>query len=87
MNLTRISRYLFLQYKPDSARLTLDTHGYAKVGELICAVREKYPLDEEILRQIVAVDDKQRYSYSPDGTRIRCNQGRAISVDVGPEEV
>ena len=27
-------------------------------------------------------DEKQRYSFSPDGTRIRANQGHSVPVDV-----
>lgn len=36
----------------------------------------------EMLEQIVATDDKQRYSFNADKTLIRANQGHSIPVDV-----
>ena len=37
---------------------------------------------EDILEEIVRSDEKQRYSFSEDGTKIRANQGHSIQVDV-----
>ena len=39
-----------------------------------------------ILEQIVAEDEKQRYSFNEDKTLIRANQGHSIPVDVELEE-
>ena len=36
----------------------------------------------EMLEQIVAADNKQRYSFNEDKTKIRANQGHSIPVDV-----
>lgn len=35
------------------------------------------------LERIVAKSDKQRFAFSPDGTRIRANQGHSIQVELG----
>lgn len=40
-------------------------------------------LDE--LRQIVAKNDKQRFTLSKDGRRIRAAQGLSIAVDLRPD--
>lgn len=37
----------------------------------------------EILEQIVATDEKQRYAFNEDKILIRANQGHSIPVDVG----
>jgi len=86
MNLTRISRFisLVLRHNPAAAHLEVDEHGWADVEQLIEGVRQvKEPsFDRAALDEIVATDDKQRYSYSEDGHLIRANQGHSIPVDV-----
>lgn len=39
-----------------------------------------------MLEKIVTEDEKQRYSFSSDGKKIRANQGHSIPVDVELEE-
>ena len=85
---TRISKYisLLLRHHPEKAGLTLDEHGWAEVEALLAGVSRRYPLDMATLEHIVAADEKQRYAFNPDHTRIRANQGHSIPVDVEPEE-
>ncbi|MCR5824110.1 MAG: RNA 2'-phosphotransferase [Lachnospiraceae bacterium] len=73
---------LILRHKPETVGISLDEHGWADVKELIAGVNKQYPLDEELLKKIVAEDEKQRYSFSEDGRLIRANQGHSIPVDV-----
>jgi len=73
---------LILRHKPQAVGLELDEHGWADVDELIRRVSRKRPLDRATLEQIVATDEKQRYSFSADGQLIRANQGHSIPVDV-----
>ena len=40
-----------------------------------------------MLEEIVATDNKQRYSFNEDHTLIRANQGHSVPVDVELEEV
>ena len=84
MDLIKVSRYLslILRHKPEQAGITLDEHGWANVEELIKGVSKKYPITIDILEEIVATDDKQRYSFSPNHTYIRANQGHSVPVDV-----
>ena len=87
-NLERISKFisLILRHNPDVIGITLDSHGWADVDELIAGVSKKYPIDREILSKIVADDKKGRYSFSEDGRHIRANQGHSINVDVELQE-
>lgn len=86
---TKTSIYisLLLRHKPWLAGLTIDEHGWADTKELIGAVKKKYPMNMEILEDIVKTDQKQRYSLNEDHTKIRANQGHSIPVDVELEEL
>ena len=78
---------LILRHKPETIGITLDEHGWADVADLIAGVNRTHPLTVELLEQIVAEDEKQRYSFNADKTLIRANQGHSIPVDVELEEV
>lgn len=78
---------LVLRHKPDAAYITLDEHGWANVEELLNGINNTgRKIDMEILEEIVATDNKQRYSFNQDKTLIRANQGHSIPVDVELEE-
>lgn len=88
--LTETSRFisLILRHKPEEIGITLDEHGWANTQELIAGVNKTHLLTMELLEEIVATDNKQRYSFSEDKTLIRANQGHSIPVDVElPETV
>lgn len=89
MNLTRTSRYMsmILRHKPEQAGVHLDEHGWADVHELINGISKTHEFNMEILEKIVETDDKQRYSFNENKTKIRANQGHSIPVDVELEEV
>ena len=89
MSLKSTSKYisLILRHKPEAIGISLDEHGWANVDELIAGVNKTQPLDMAMLEQIVAEDEKQRYSFNEDKTLIRANQGHSIPVDVELEEV
>ncbi len=83
---------LILRHKPEIIGIALDEHGWAKVDELIEGInkskrdnKDDY-LTMSILEEIVANDNKQRYSFNEDKTLIRANQGHSIPVDVELEK-
>lgn len=83
--LIHLSRFLslVLRHKPDTIGLELDENGWASVDELIAgAKRAGVHLSEPLIRQIVEQNDKQRFSLSEDGRKIRANQGHSIQVDL-----
>ncbi len=88
-DMKRTSKYisLLLRHKPEIAGITLDSHGWAKVEDLIGGVSKTMPLTMEMLEQIVDTDKKQRYSFNDDKTLIRANQGHSIDVDVELEQL
>ena len=88
MSLKETSKFisLILRHKPETIGITLDEHGWANVDELIAGIAKTHPIDMAILEQIVAEDEKQRYSFNEDKTLIRANQGHSIPVDVELEE-
>ena len=83
-DLTRISKYisLILRHKPEVIGIQLDAHGWADVNALLAGIGKKYPINRDILEEIVRSDSKQRYSFNEDQTLIRANQGHSIQVDV-----
>ena len=72
-----------LRHCPESIGLELDDHGYGDVQKILEALN----ITIEDLDMIVREDEKQRYSYNGDHTRIRANQGHSIPVNVDLKEV
>lgn len=79
---------LILRHKPETIGISLDPHGYADVDELLRGMNQHgSKIDFETLKEIVKTDNKQRYSFNGDKTKIRANQGHSIDVNVGLEEL
>ena len=89
MSLRDTSKFisLILRHKPEAIGISLDEHGWANVDELIAGIAKQQHFDMAMLEEIVATDDKQRYSFNEDKTLIRANQGHSVPVDVELEEV
>ncbi|MGL6074680.1 MAG: RNA 2'-phosphotransferase [Fimbriiglobus sp.] len=84
-NLVKLSKFLslVLRHEPEAIGLTLDEAGWASVEELIRLANSKGTrLTGELLRQIVAESDKQRFAFSEDGLKIRANQGHSVEVNL-----
>lgn len=74
---------LVLRHHPESIGLTLDEFGYANVSELISQMnRHGKRIDFDTLKNIVETNDKQRYSFNGDYTKVRANQGHSIPVNL-----
>ena len=89
MSLNETSKYisLILRHKPETIGITLDEHGWANVDELIAGIAKTQSFDMAMLEEIVATDNKQRYSFNEEHTLIRANQGHSIPVDVELKEI
>lgn len=86
----RLSKFLslVLRHRPSAAGIELDAAGWAWVEELLEGARRKgLEIDEATLHRIVRTSDKQRYALTPDGRRIRANQGHSVPIDLGLEAV
>ena len=73
---------LILRHRPEVIGITLDEHGWANVDELLAGISRTRPLDMAGLEEIVRTDEKQRYAFNADKTKIRANQGHSVPVDV-----
>jgi len=88
---TRKSVYisLLLRHKPEEGNLTLDKEGYCSTKDLIKAVKNKFKtFTLEELEDIVNTDEKTRYSFNKDKSKIRANQGHSTKqVDITFKEI
>ena len=76
-----------LRHKPEAAGITLDEHGYADVCELIDGVKKTgRTIDRDVLENMVETDEKMRFSFNADKSKVRANQGHSFPVDVEMEE-
>ena len=74
---------LVLRHNPQAAGISLDEHGWADVRALLAGVScTGLCIDMETLESIVRENNKQRYSFNEDHTKIRANQGHSLQVDV-----
>ena len=85
--LTKTSKFLsyVLRHRPDAIGLTLDENGWASVAEIIANARPNTALSEDLIREVVATNDKQRFALSSDGKRIRASQGHSVNIELGLE--
>ncbi|MDM1384418.1 RNA 2'-phosphotransferase [Myroides marinus] len=74
---------LVLRHEPSKIGITLDDNGWADVEELIskCA-KHRVSFTRKELDEIVETNNKKRYSFNEDETKIRANQGHSIAVDL-----
>lgn len=58
-------------------------NGFVSVDKLVTEVQKQYPcFSVELLEEIVAEDNKQRYSFSQNHQQIRANQGHSTGVQI-----
>ncbi|HEY6226541.1 MAG TPA: RNA 2'-phosphotransferase [Verrucomicrobiae bacterium] len=74
---------LILRHEPERVGIKLDSAGWVSVDELLEAVnRHGVSLTLEQLKHVVATNDKTRFAFSEDGSKIRANQGHSVEVDL-----
>ncbi|MDX6191541.1 RNA 2'-phosphotransferase [Flavobacterium sp. Fl-318] len=77
-----------LRHSPETIDLKLDENGWANVDELIPqSNKHKVPLDFDLLQVVVATNDKKRFIFNEDKTKIRASQGHSINVELNLTEV
>jgi putative RNA 2'-phosphotransferase len=88
-NRNKISKFLslILRHNPDMIGLPLDENGWADVEDLLArSARHGNIFSREELEEVIATNDKQRFSFSEDKIRVRANQGHSIEVELQLEE-
>lgn len=75
-----------LRHSPEKVGLKLEEGGWVLVADLLeAAKRNHMAMSCEQLEEVVADNNKQRFSFSEDGLKIRANQGHSVEVDLGLE--
>lgn len=85
----RISKFLslVLRHKPETIGLHLDDNGWANTQELMERLNSNdFEISIEDLKQVVANNDKKRFQFSEDYSKIRASQGHSLKVDLALEE-
>lgn len=70
---------LLLRHKPGLEQLDMDKFGFVSVKQLI----KRLDITMSDLEDIVNENNKQRFSFNHDKTKIRSNQGHSFPVDLG----
>jgi len=80
----QVSKFLsfILRHKPEAIGLSLDSNGWASVCELITKSKKQMPLSQSLIEQVVASNNKNRFTLSADKKLIRANQGHSINVNL-----
>ncbi|MDQ3814011.1 MAG: RNA 2'-phosphotransferase [Armatimonadota bacterium] len=88
--LVKISKFLskHLRHSPEALGLRLEAGGWVEVEALLRAcARRGFDISRDQLEEVVAKNDKQRFSFDETGTRIRANQGHSVEIDLQLEPV
>jgi putative RNA 2'-phosphotransferase len=86
--LRRTSKFLslVLRHQPEKLGLKLDRGGWTRVDDLLSAMQSHgKQVTREMLEDVVASNDKQRFIISDDGALIRARQGHSVDVELGYE--
>jgi putative RNA 2'-phosphotransferase len=84
--MVKISKYLskHLRHSPERIGLVLEEGGWVSVDDLLAACNARgMKVSRQELDIVVAENDKKRFSFNADKTRIRANQGHSVEVDLG----
>lgn len=72
-----------LRHHPELIGLNLDENGWANVDELIIkSTNDSQGFTFEELNEIVQTNDKKRFIFNEDKTKIRANQGHSIDINL-----
>lgn len=83
--LVKISKYLskHLRHQPQRIGITLEKGGWVEVNNLLRACKKNnFPVSRLELEEVVANNDKKRFSFDETGTLIRANQGHSVEIDL-----
>jgi putative RNA 2'-phosphotransferase len=84
-HIVRTSKFLslILRHQPEKIGLVLDENGWADVDDLIERAKlHGRKLTLELLTTVVETNDKRRFLFSADGSKIRANQGHSVEIDL-----
>lgn len=85
----KISKSLsyWLRHRPENIGIELDKNGWTSIDTLIENAKKEVEFTREELNEVVTNCDKQRFSISDDGLRIKANQGHSTDVKLDFKEI
>ncbi|REC61120.1 RNA 2'-phosphotransferase [Chryseobacterium pennae] len=86
----RISKFLslILRHQPESIGLKLDENGWADVEELrVKSAKKRVHFSFEELDEVVETNNKKRFAFNDDKTKIRASQGHSIDINLALEAI
>jgi putative RNA 2'-phosphotransferase len=84
--ITQISKRLslVLRHQPQLIDIQLDSQGWVEVETLINAFSKHFfPITLAELETVVAENNKKRFAFSEDKTKIRASQGHSVEIELG----
>ncbi|GBO51830.1 2'-phosphotransferase [Pseudanabaena sp. lw0831] len=85
-NLVKLSKFvsLVLRHQPEVIGLKLDENGWAEVDRFIeLAKQNGTDISKSVLEEIVETNNKKRFSFNSEKSKIRANQGHSIDIELG----
>ena len=82
----KLSKFLslVLRHSPETIGITLDENGWTDVIDLIDKMNKNgEKINMEVLKEIVNTDNKSRYTFDENYTKIRATQGHSVKVELG----
>jgi len=74
---------LILRHAPEHIGIILNQNGWTDIKQLISKAKKAgYKINLEKLLETVQTNDKQRFTISEDGRKIRAAQGHSIDIDI-----
>lgn len=86
----RISKFmsLVLRHNPGKIGIQLDENGWVDVEEFLQGMRRgRMAITRETLDYVVENNNKKRFAFSEDGSKIRASQGHSVKIELGYEPV
>jgi len=75
---------LVLRHAPERIGIQLDASGWVEVEALLSALgRHGASLSQPELEEVVETNEKKRFAFNEDGSRIRASQGHSVEVSLG----
>jgi len=85
----RLSKLLsyILRHKPEDYGIALDENGWTDINDLIQKLSKRNEIITlDILKHIVETNNKKRFAFNDDFSKLRASQGHSIEVELGYTE-
>lgn len=82
----KLSKFLslVLRHKPETIGIQLDKNGWTDVQILLQKIQQfGKAIDLKTLQAVVDNNDKKRFAFNEDRSKIRANQGHSLKIELG----